>query len=56
MTANAAVQASPSTLATQGDTPATRRWPRGLGLATGALVSLALWVGLIRLALAVFGG
>lgn len=32
------------------------RASRGLGLAIGTLVSLAMWVGLIRLALAVFGG
>ncbi len=28
----------------------TRPWPVGLGLAIGAAVSLALWAGLIRLA------
>jgi hypothetical protein len=32
-----------------------RRLPRGLGLAAAALVSLALWAGLIRLALIAFG-
>lgn len=32
----------------------TRALPRGLGLATGAVISFVMWVGLIRLALAVF--
>jgi hypothetical protein len=34
---------------------ADRRLPRGPGLALAALVSLALWAGLIHLALTVFG-
>lgn len=33
-----------------------RAWPRGLGLAAGALASLLMWAGLIRLALALIGG
>ena len=33
-----------------------RALPRGLGLAIGAVISLAMWVGLIRLALTFFGG
>ena len=36
--------------------PAEIAFPRGLGLAIGAVVSLAMWAGLISLALAVFGG
>jgi len=40
----------------QAANPPARALPRGLGLAIGAVVSLAMWVGLIRLALAVFGG
>jgi len=36
--------------------PPARALSRGLGLAIGAVISLAMWVGLIRLALAVLGG
>lgn len=32
-----------------------QRWPRGLGLTAAGLVSLAMWLGLIRLAFAFFG-
>ena len=33
-----------------------RRWPRGLGLTAAGLMSLAMWLGLISLAVALFGG
>ncbi len=33
----------------------TRPWPVGVGLAVGATISLAMWAGLIKLAMAALG-